>query len=339
MGEPHTSCKLYFPMPKWVKGLYSPTGLVGWLLVLIDPIRGGIQWASEVDFVRSSWPSAAAFIDTSLGFAAVFLIGCVILGFAIFKQKTRDPEQSTEELESQPTQQAPVLVAKENSAIHYTVNHADNRIQLYILANQQETIAANVTSLRMTSNMELLNAANVSSVVDKGRGAIDILFTRPIDPERVIADVRSGHTHVGQITAAFASVEFDEGKVPLIDVRFAVKAPIDRAATVLRLTQLRGEGVGTRNSASELMFTADLDRWSAEIAKWMQTVAETIKIIDAADAEWFLTLGEVPPARVPIPNLRLGGDTDRTVFTKSFREHDFRLARLEKLLAKYGVGA
>jgi hypothetical protein len=87
------------------------------------------------------------------------------------------------------------------------------------------------------------------------------------------------------------------------------------------------------------MFTSDLDRWSAEIAKWMHTVAETIKTIDAADAEWFLTLGEVPAARVQIPNLRLGGDADRTMFTKSFREHDFRLARLDRLLAKYGVGA
>jgi hypothetical protein len=326
-------------MPKWIKGLYSPTGLVGWLIVLVGPIRSGIQWASEVDFVRSSWPRAAAFIDTSLGFATIFLIGCAILGFAIVKQKSRDSDRSTGELDTRPARQAPVLVAKENSAIHYTVNNIDNRLQLSILANRQETIAANVASLRMTSNMDLLNAANVSSVVDRGRGAIDILFARPIDPERVIADVRSGHTHVGQITAAFASVEFEEGKVPLIDVRFALKAPIDRAAAVLRLTQLRGEGVVTRNSASELMFTSDLDRWSGETAKWMQTVAGTIKTIDAADAEWFLTLGEVPPARVSIPNLRLGGDTDRAMFTKSFREHDFRLARLDKLLAKYGVGA
>jgi hypothetical protein len=71
----------------------------------------------------------------------------------------------------------------------------------------------------------------------------------------------------------------------------------------------------------------------------MKEVIETIKPVSHADAEWFATLGEVPSARVSIPNLRLGGEADRMIFVKTFREHDFRLKRLDDLLLKHGVGA
>lgn len=43
--------------------------------------------------------------------------------------------------------------------------------------------------------------------------------------------------------------------------------------------------------------------------------------------------------RVPIPNIRLNGSTDRKRFEAAFRQHDYRLVRLDGLLQKYGVGA
>src|SRR5688500_13127348 len=108
-------------------------------------------------------------------------------------------------------------------------------------------------------------------------------------------------------------------------------------AATLRLTQLRGEGVVIRNDGAQLMFTSHLDAWAKRILDWMKETIETIKVIDEADSEWFTILGEVPAARVPIPNVQLGGYTDREMFVKLFREHDFRLARLDQLLKKYGV--
>lgn len=116
------------------------------------------------------------------------------------------------------------------------------------------------------------------------------------------------------------------------------KAP-NRENALSRLAQLRSEGVVIRNESSELLFTADLDTWGSKVEAWMNEVVESLKPVSEEDSEWFTTLDTVPPPRVSIPNIRLGGDFDRQIFIKAFREHDYRLVRLEKLLVKYGVGA
>lgn len=109
----------------------------------------------------------------------------------------------------------------------------------------------------------------------------------------------------------------------------------------LLLATLRGEGVSIRNHPQSVdhMFPHELDDWIAHITRWMDEVIEAIRVLDAADAEWFKTLGEVPPPRIGIPNIRLGGKDERESYAKAFREHDFRLARLDKLFTKYGIGA
>jgi hypothetical protein len=114
--------------------------------------------------------------------------------------------------------------------------------------------------------------------------------------------------------------------------------PNSKAAKV-RLSQLRSEGVVIRNAGAALIFASHLEEWAKRIADWMKETIDAVKVIDEADGEWFAVLGEVPKARVPIPNLQLGGQADREMFVKLFREHDFRLARLDQLLKKYGIGA
>ncbi len=112
-----------------------------------------------------------------------------------------------------------------------------------------------------------------------------------------------------------------------------------RDIALLRLAQLRSEGVEIRNDAVNLLFTSHLDAWVVKIRKWMEDVIEALKAVNPADSEWFATLDAVPAARVPIPNVRLGGEADRVLFVSIFRQHDYRLARLDSLLQKYGIGA
>jgi len=112
-----------------------------------------------------------------------------------------------------------------------------------------------------------------------------------------------------------------------------------REAAALRLAQLRDEGVVIRNDASRLLFTADLEAWVSKVNEWMGEVIEALKPMSVPDSEWFATLHTVPPSQVPIPNLRLGGQEDRALFVSIFRQHDYRLARLDALLKKHEVGA
>lgn len=124
--------------------------------------------------------------------------------------------------------------------------------------------------------------------------------------------------------------------------RGVVKAKLSRGGApddaLLRLTQLRTEGVEIRNDATSMLYTSHLDEWAGRVQRWMEEVIKSIRFISPADSEWFATLDTVPQARVAIPSIRLGGAADRELFVSLFRQHDYRLARLEKLLQKYGIG-
>lgn len=120
--------------------------------------------------------------------------------------------------------------------------------------------------------------------------------------------------------------------------RAASKSVSTRDAALFLLTRLRTEGVVIRNSASKLYYTGDLDGWINKVTEWMNNVIRALKPLDEADSEWFATLDVVQPARVPIPNVRLGNDLNQR-FASIFCQHDLRLSRLDDLLKKYGVGA
>jgi len=111
-----------------------------------------------------------------------------------------------------------------------------------------------------------------------------------------------------------------------------------RENAILRLTQLRTEGVVIRNNAANVERAAHLNDWSRRVANWMHQVIETLKAVSEADSEWFATLDTVPPARVQVP-IRLTDKADVTMLVATYNQHDFRLVRLETLLKKYGVAA
>lgn len=112
----------------------------------------------------------------------------------------------------------------------------------------------------------------------------------------------------------------------------------NKDAALLRLTQLRGEGVVIRNAAAKIYYTNHLDAWSRSVTDWMREVIETLKTVSAADSEWFATLDTVGPARVQVP-IRLTGQADISMLVSTYNQHDLRLVRLENLLKKYGIAA
>lgn len=102
--------------------------------------------------------------------------------------------------------------------------------------------------------------------------------------------------------------------------------PIDLADLRLQLAKLRADGVAMRNDAQSMI---DSSAWASVADDWMRQTIATIKEIDEADAEWFRILDAVPPARVALnPNAT-------AAHSKAFREHDYRLVRLDKLIEKY----
>lgn len=118
-----------------------------------------------------------------------------------------------------------------------------------------------------------------------------------------------------------------------------VKAAEARQVALETLTALRERGVVMRNKLPTFMTDARLQAWIESTRTWMSEVSAALGQVNNADGQWFLTLDTVPPARVPMPNIRLGGQDQRATFESHFRQHDYRLARLDGLLQKYGVGA
>lgn len=111
-----------------------------------------------------------------------------------------------------------------------------------------------------------------------------------------------------------------------------------KEAALLVLAHLRASGVKIRNELPPFLPSADLNSWVNAVTEWMHDVIASLKAISVPDSVWFGTLDTVPESRVPIPAIRLGGKEDRELYVATFRQHDCRLARLDGLLNKYGVG-
>jgi hypothetical protein len=99
------------------------------------------------------------------------------------------------------------------------------------------------------------------------------------------------------------------------------------ASVRLRLADLRTEGVELRNECQTLRI--EIDTWITRCDYWTERALKTIKQLDEADAEWFKTLDAVPQPRIP-----LHGSYHREQI-KRYREHDYYLVKLERLIEKY----
>lgn len=102
----------------------------------------------------------------------------------------------------------------------------------------------------------------------------------------------------------------------------------DKDEIRLRLAHLRTAGVQLRNRKLSLEEVAE---WQSDVRDWSQAVLAEIVKIDLADAEWFRTLDAVPPPRVICVQLS-------PHYSKTFRELDYMLVKLEQLLIRHSQG-
>ena len=111
--------------------------------------------------------------------------------------------------------------------------------------------------------------------------------------------------------------------------------PLQRTASArLTLANLRTDGVKIRNAGQNLKDKDEAIAWIAETGEWMQRTIAAIETVDEADAEWFATLDAVPPPRV---QLYFPAKHHEGAHLKAFREHDFRLHKLEQLIERYSA--
>jgi hypothetical protein len=108
---------------------------------------------------------------------------------------------------------------------------------------------------------------------------------------------------------------------------------VDREAARAMLAAFRTEGVGLRNDGNNGFFEdSSWEQWEQDLIAWRDKVHATIRSISEADAEMWMTLDEVPPARFKL---------DSIFSTNHYRHihamHDFRIVKLEKLNYRYGI--
>jgi hypothetical protein len=95
--------------------------------------------------------------------------------------------------------------------------------------------------------------------------------------------------------------------------------------------ELRTIGVGLRNEGiTGFIKDSDWIRWAGEVTFWNEEVIRAISHVNAADAELFRTLDEVPPPRFPMDSI-FASEEHKHLHAM----HDFRLKKLEKLIEDY----
>lgn len=94
-----------------------------------------------------------------------------------------------------------------------------------------------------------------------------------------------------------------------------------------QMVRLRKVGVAIGKQGRELART-ELESWIGQVREWQRNVIEAIEIYSLGDAEWFAELDRVPAPRVAA---KVAAPEHQT----HYREHDYRLVRLEELLEEY----
>lgn len=72
-------------MPRQLRGLFSPLGALGWLVVLIKPIRQLIEWLADVDFIWQNLDAIGRFLDTGWGTLTTVGLGALIVAHAVYR--------------------------------------------------------------------------------------------------------------------------------------------------------------------------------------------------------------------------------------------------------------
>ncbi|MGH6792086.1 MAG: hypothetical protein ACRECF_05035 [Methyloceanibacter sp.] len=115
-----------------------------------------------------------------------------------------------------------------------------------------------------------------------------------------------------------------------IMLEHALKLTRQIADARVKIADLRHDGVRIRNDAL-VMTDKEWPTWNEKALKWNTDVTEEIKKISVADSIWFSVLDVVPPQRID-PAITPADPLIREKYLKLFREHDYRLKRLNNMI-------
>jgi hypothetical protein len=282
-----------------------------------------------------------------------------------------------------PAQVPPVVVARDNPAVTYQrVGEISGGVfhNCTIIINNRgaETRVESNSAVRFEGNLEtthipatpqaflrfdvkkyeLLDAANISSLTDNGRGSLTLNFTKPLSIPSGTS--LSAGVVIASVLATNAQITFDETKTGTIHVQFGGEANLssvdsfaeaDRAfqrgfdrttnrhypsreASLLQIVRLREEGVQIRNEAISGISESTLAPWLNKVGTWRDDAVDAIRPLSEAESIRFRTLDTVPPARVQAPVL-LTDQNQVRAFVSAFNQHDLRLVRLDDVYLRH----
>lgn len=101
----------------------------------------------------------------------------------------------------------------------------------------------------------------------------------------------------------------------------------------LELAELRKSGVELRNLGRHLISSkVSWAQWESDVINWNTNVIACLEKANEAAAEWFGTL-DVVPGRMRVKILEhLADKKESNAHIKLYKEHDFSLVRLERLI-------
>jgi hypothetical protein len=115
-------------------------------------------------------------------------------------------------------------------------------------------------------------------------------------------------------------------------LQYAVKLRSQINDARVEISKLRNRGVELRNQGRLITSMTEWLKWHKETGEWHTTVSTAIRKISTADAEWWDCLDVVPRPRLPIIKEFIAEGVDAGEHRKRYREHDFQLRRLGKMI-------
>jgi hypothetical protein len=202
-----------------------------------------------------------------------------------------------------------------------------DRLELYVIACLSVGVEATlpVEQEPQLSRLRFLKDAIVSGELEatlarSSPDAPDVWATVTRSDLEFFAKARK-HGDLVQLVQKWKQTERERPDVRSADVK---------AGVLLRLAELRREGVKRRNAATELTLVEMVELWIEWLERWQTEVFNEIARISPADAEMWSTLDVVPNPRIELPSYV------NDAHFHAYRQLDFFLVKLKDLIDIYG---
>lgn len=81
------------------RALKSPFGVFGVMLTFAKPLKWGVEWMGDLDFVVTNWPKVLEFLETGAGTTTTVIVGALIVAYSLYNSAQEVPEQTMQKTE------------------------------------------------------------------------------------------------------------------------------------------------------------------------------------------------------------------------------------------------